>query len=321
MPRETSVDRREDAESRSRERELAELASRQHGVVSRTQLLGLGLGKDAIQHRAGLGRLHRLYTGVYAVGHRALSRESHWMAAVLASGDRAVLSHLAAAELWGLLRPSQRSPDVTTPRSTGSLRNLRRHGGALRSDEVTRQRGIPVTTPARTLLDIGACVSLPVFQRALREAEYLRLPMNPSLAELARRHPGRRGIRTARQTLDELGLLPGGDSRSRLEDRFLRFLARYELPRPETNVVLRVEGATYEADCLWRDHAILVELDGHEAHGTRSAFESDRERDRRLQAAGWRVVRITWRQLNRPASLARDLRHLLGLTETSVLRA
>lgn len=220
-----------------------------------------------------------------------------------------------------MLLTRQRVMEVTTPRSTGSLHRLRRHSGALRHDEVTTHHDIPVTTPGRTVIDLASVASMPVFQRGLREAEFLRLPMNPSLAELAQRHAGRRGMRMVNRALRELELLPGGSSRSRLEDRFRRFLIRHDLPLPETNVVIGLDEATYEVDCLWRTQRLIAELDGHEGHGTRSAFESDRERDRHLQVAGWQTIRITWRQLDHPsAALARDLRLLLAVPEALNLR-
>jgi hypothetical protein len=202
---------------------------------------------------------------------------------------------------------------VTIARSTGSIRGLRRHRSILLPDELAERDGIPVTCVARTLFDIAAAAAPWEFERAVREAEFLRLSQAPSLEEVYERRRGRRGAKLVKTTLENLARLPGGTSRSGLEDRFLRFVQRVGLPAPETNVLLRFEGTAYEADCVWREQRVVAELDGHQAHGTRSAFEQDRERDRRLQAQGWRVVRITWRHLNQPESLARDLRGLLGL--------
>ena len=321
MPRETEIERPPRAISRSRERALAERARRQHGVVSRRQLLSLGVGKDAIAYRLEIGRLHRVFDGVYAVGHRAIGREGQWMAATLASGDGAVLSHRSAAALWGLRIEASSTQEVTVSRSTGSISGLCRHRSALQSDELAVHNAIPVTCVARTLFDIAACVSAWEFERALREAEFLRLPQVPTLEEVYRRRRGRRGAKLVGATLESLSLLPAGASRSSLEDRFLRFVRRVGLPAPETNVLMRFGGVAYQADCLWREHRLVVELDGHEAHGTRSAFESDRERDRRMQVEGWRVVRITWRQLNSPESLARDLRGLIRLAKPAIVRA
>jgi hypothetical protein len=310
MPRETSIDRPSRAISRFRERELAELAGRQHGVVGRWQAMGLGLGGDAIAYRLTLGRFHQVFAGVYGVGHSVIHREGMWMAAVLASGPGAALSHRSAACLWGLRVEAPLEHEVTIGRSTGRTPGLRRHRSALLADELTLRDGIPVTCVARTLFDIAATATPWEFERAVREAEFLRLPQEPTLEEIYRRRRGRRGAKLVGATLLGLSRLPGGSSRSSLEDRFLRFVRRLDLPVPETNVRLRFGAMAYEADCVWRKQRLIAELDGHRAHGTRSAFEDDRERDRRMQVAGWRVVRITWRQLNRPESLARDLRRL-----------
>jgi hypothetical protein len=271
----------------------------------------IGFGNDAIARRIAAGRLHRLHSGVYAVGHRALPSEAEWMAAVLAGGEGAVLSHASAAALWGMRPPFRRRAEVTVPRSSRSTSRLHRHRSLLADDEVTAHRGIPVTCVARTLLDIAAVVRSWEFERAVREAEFLKLPQRPSLVDLHLRNPGRRGARLVRVTLERLAQLPGGTSRSPLEDRFLRFLERAGLPLPETNVVLRLAGSIYEADCLWRGARLIAELDGHEAHGTRTAFERDRERDRRMQVAGWRVIRITANHLRHPNPLTQDLRRLL----------
>ncbi len=291
---------------------MAELAGQQHGVVARRQVMSLGFGGDAIAHRIAVGRFHVVFAGVYAVGHAAIGREGRWMAAVLASGEGAVLSHRSAACLWGLRIEAPAPDDVTIVRSTGSIRGLRRHRSVLLPDELAMRDGIPVTCVARTLFDIAEGAAPWEFERAVREAEFLRLPMVPSLEEVYERRQGRRGARLVRATLENLSRLAGGTSRSGLEDRFLRFVRRAGLPVPETNVLLRFEGTTYEADCVWREQRLIAELDGHQAHGTRSAFEEDRERDRRLQAQGWRVVRITWRHLNEPEPLARDLRGMLA---------
>lgn len=313
MSRETSIERPQHAKSRFRERALAELAGQQHGVVARRQVVGLGFGGDAIAHRIAVGRFHVVFAGVYAVGHAAIGREGRWMAAVLASGEGAVLSHRSAACLWGLRIKAPAPHDVTVTCSTGSIRGLRRHRSILLRDELAVRDGVPVTCVARTLFDIAAGAAPWEFERAVREAEFLRLPLAPSLEEVYERRRGRRGAKLVRATLENLSRLPGGTSRSGLEDRFLRFVRSAGLPLPETNALLRLEGNSYEADCVWREQRVIAELDGHQAHGTRSAFEEDRERDRRLQARGWRVVRITWRHLNQPESLARDLRGLLAL--------
>jgi very-short-patch-repair endonuclease len=234
------------------------------------------------------------------------------MAAVLAGGNRAVLSHCSAAQLWEIQSYARSRLEITTPQSTRSRGQIQRHRAELRSDEVTVRWRIPVTTASRTILDLASIVQIGALEQALREAEVLSLPLRPSLVELLRRYPRRRGAAALKICLRRLERLPTQRTRSKLEKRFLSFLDTHSLPRPETNALLQLDDKIVEADCLWTEQLLIVELDGHDAHGTRSAFESDRWRDRALQAAGWRVTRITWRQLDDEAdAVARDLRNLL----------
>lgn len=297
---------------------IAERASGQHGVIARDQLAELGLSASAINRRIRAGRLHRLHPGVYAVGHPVVSREARWLAAVLRGRDGAVLSHRTAAALWGVQRGAERGRvEIITPRSTRSSGLIHRHIVRLDPDETAIRRRIPVTTLARTMLDIAAMVSIESMEAAIREAEYLhRLPLR-KLEDMLERHPGQRGARTLESCLARLGRGPRGRVRSRLEVRFAALLADSDLPNPRLNVMLDVDGHPIEADCLWREQRVIVELDGGEAHGTRVAFETDRQRDRRLLAAGWRVSRVTWRQLDEPAALLADLRKLLTSGESA----
>lgn len=272
----------------------------------------MGMSGNAIDRQIQLGHLHRLHAGVYAVGHPVQTWEGRWMAAVLAGGRDAALSHRSAASLWRLLPVSQGPVDVAIPRSARSCGLVRRHAVRLLPDETTMRNRISTTTPSRTLFDLATVLRPDALERALREAEVLRLPLRPPLAEMLARHPSGRGARPLRTCLIRLGLYSAGITRTTLEDRFLAFLSRTDLPAPETNAVLEVAGRKIEADCVWREQRLMAELDGHGVHGTRAAFESDRERDRCLQAAGWRVVRVTWRQLDDARGLlARDLRALL----------
>lgn len=303
-------------QTRAFDERIAEVAGRQHGVVARRQLLALGLGREAIAVRLRTGRLHRLHRGVYAVGHPVISREGRWMAAVLASGQGAVLSHRSAATLWGMLAPSSRAIEVTTPRKSRSRGSIHRHFAVLPADEVTEHRGIPVTTVPRTLFDLAASSSVDVVEHALRESEYLRLHDRLSLPDLLARHPGRRGSTTVRECLGRRRDLPAGRARSWLELEFLPFLRRNGLPRPQLNVWLQVGGRSIQVDCLWPGR-VVVELDGFAGHGTRVAFREDRARDRRLRVVGYGVTRIAPEQLeDEPEALAADLRALLG-TSTS----
>jgi very-short-patch-repair endonuclease len=298
--------------SRGDDRWLAELAGGQYGVVERGQLLGLGLTEEAIEGRLHAGRLHRLHAGVYAVGHRKTSREGRWLAAVLASGPKAALSHWSAAALW-TIRPNSRSiVDVTTPRKSRSWGGIRRHHKALLADEVTVEEGIPVTTVPRTILDLAATEPVDVVGNLLRESEYRRLHDRLSLWDLVERYPGRRGVGKVRAALERLKEEPSGRRRSRLEERFGLFLRRHRLPRPRFNDWILLGGKRYQVDCHWRGTGQIVELDGWEGHGTRTAFREDRARDRALKVAGYSVTRLTWNQLDDEAEvIASDLRVLL----------
>jgi hypothetical protein len=296
----------------------ANLARRQHGVVSRRQLERLGFGTRAIEHRMKAGRLYPVQRGVYAVGHLALTLRSRWMAAVLASGPEAVLSHRTAAALWGIRDPGSGRIDVTAPRKTRSTERICRHFAELPNDERAVLDGIPVTAVNRTLLDLATVAKPHSVEAALREAEYLQLRDRLSLPALLARYPRHRGARSIRAALERRQKDPGGRIRSPLEELFLPFLDRHGLPRPRVNAGVHVPATPheperrYEVDCLWEDQTLIVELDGFESHRSRTAFESDRERDRRLTSLGYRVTRITKRQLlGSQAALAADLHHLL----------
>jgi len=287
------------------------LAASQHGVVSRAQLRASGIGRRAIDGRLARGALHAVHRGVYTVGDPLVSTSGRWLGAVLAVGDGAVLSHRSAAALWDLL-PAGGALDVTAPRILRSRPGLIVHYAVLPEDEVAAERGIPVTTVARTLLDLAAVAKPRWLERAVREAEVRRLGDRPSLDELLARYPHRRGIVAVRTILAErrLGL---GVTRSALEDRFLMLIRQAGLAMPELNAALDLRDRWIEVDCLWRDQRLIVELDGRAVHGTSFAFDADRERDRALQAMDWTVIRITWRQLVRhPARVEADLRTLLG---------
>ena len=294
---------------------IAELAGHQHGVVAREQLVALGVGTRAIEHRLEHGRLHRVHRGVYAVGHRVISREARWMAAVLACGGHAALSHASAGALWGL-RPSSRVwADVTVARNLHPRRGIAVHRVVLPADEVTVELGIPVTTPARTLFDLAAVIRPGALERAVEEADVLRLHGPLSLGDLLARHPGRPGGPALRRIL-AAAAIGAGITRSELEDRFLALVDDVGLPRPQVNVGLEHASGWVEADCVWREAGVVVELDGYASHGTRAAFDRDRARDRALEAAGWRVSRVTWAHLHHERdTVVAELRALLTRRE------
>ena len=281
-------------------------------MVARAQLCELGLGGGGIDHRIDRGRLHAIHRGVYAVGHRVLTVQGRWMGAVLAAGPGAVLSHRSAAVAWGLLEPTGSAIEATVPRKARSRSGLTIHHRPLPADETTVLDAIPLTTVPRTLFDLAAVVPRHRLRRAVNEAEYLRLRDPLSLPEMLDRYPRRRGVRALRSILAERGL-GAYRTRSELEDRFLELVRREGLPKPSVNALVEVPGGVIEVDCLWRAARLIVELDGRGAHDTAPAFERDRTRDRDLLVAGWRVVRVTWRQLHeRPARLSADLRGLLA---------
>jgi very-short-patch-repair endonuclease len=286
-------------------RAIAVLAKRQHGVVTHAQLRDLGLSKSAISRLVDAGRLHRLYRAVYAVGHTALTREGQLMAAVLACGSDAVLSHWSAGERWSMVPRNRSAVDVTVPRrALKGQQGLRVHQvrGLHRQDWLIRD-GIPLTTPERTLLDLAEVLTDRQLRKAAQEAARQRRFNDRAIGELLDRSPGRRGQRQLRALLIDAVIEPR--SRSELEDRFHHLVKDAGLERPEANAKL----LGYTVDALWREQQIAVELDGFQDHGTRERFETDRERDARLQLAGFKVLRFTDRMLARePSRVKRTLR-------------
>ncbi len=233
------------------------------------------------------------------------------MGAVLLAGPGAVLSHRSAAALWGVRGASSGAIDVTIPRKSRSHGGVRRHFAVLPADEVTTERGVPVTIVPRTIFDLAGDSSTDAVEQALRESEYLRLHDRLSLPDLLARYPARRGAPTVRECLRRRRELPTGRARSWFELEFLPFLRRSGLPRPRLNVWLRVGGRSIQVDCLWPGD-VVVELDGFAAHGTRAAFREDRARDRRLRVAGYGVIRLAPEQLeDEPDEISADLRALI----------
>jgi very-short-patch-repair endonuclease len=296
---------RKDPARAGRDVAIASIAARQHGVVSAAQLRETGLVPSRVADRVAAGRLHRIHRGVYAVGHSNLGNEGRWMAAVLACREPAVLSHQSAAELWEIRRPRARRiaaaggrgggdpVHVTVPGDAGRNRrrgiNLHR-AATLTPRDCTCHDGIPVTKPARTLADLRPVLSEAEFAAAIREAEFLRLPIGDGI--------GRRS-----------GSSEPPRTRTELESHFLALVRRHRLPRPEVNV--RID--RFEVDFLWRARRLVVEVDGWESHGTRSAFEEDRARDARLKLLGYEVLRFTWRQVEDDSrAVASTIRALLA---------
>lgn len=235
------------------------------------------------------------------------------MAAVLAAGPDAVLSHWSAAALW-MIRPNSRSRiDVTVPHRSRSSRAIKRHVSYVPFDERTVKEGIPVTSVPRTTFDLAATEDVDTVVAMLREAEYRELWDRLSLWDLLERYPRKRGSRTVRLALKRLEEEPVGRKRSKLEERFSPFLRQYRLSLPRYNdPIVLPNGKRYIVDCRWPGTKAIAELDGWQAHKSKAAFQGDRSRGRRLIAAGYTVMHITWNQLDdEPEAIAADLRALL----------
>jgi very-short-patch-repair endonuclease len=285
---------REETANLDRDAFIARLAANQHGVVSIKQLERAGIRRQSLTRRIKAGRLLRIHRGVYAVGHPGLSERGWWMAAVLAGGPEAVLSHTSAAALWEMLPKRGRQPraesrpsvtHITVPTAAGRERRegIRIHRSrTLFRSAVTLRARIPVTTPSRTLADLRLTLPAKQFAAAMREAEFLRLPIDPALE-------------------------PDG-TRSDMEADFLGICRRHRLPMPSVNV----RTADFEVDFVWPRWKLVVEVDGWDSHKTRTAFENDRARDEQLKLLGYEVIRFTWRRLRtHPAAVAATLRTLL----------
>ena len=242
-----------------------------------------------------------MHQGVYAYGHDRLRIEGRWLAAVMACGPGAVLSHRDAARLWEIRQSIASMIDVTVPSQNGRIRRrgIRVHrSGRLTREEVTTRSGIPVTTVARTLLDLADVLDGQALQRAVTEAEYTNRFDLTSLNAVVEGNPGRRGRKL-------LEAVDGRRHRTRspLEDRFLRLVERYRVEEPQSGVW--IEG--YEVDFIWTRAGLVVELDGVAAHTTRAALSADRLRDRRLWRAGLRTMRLTADALDAEGEVLADL--------------
>ncbi|HET9153926.1 MAG TPA: hypothetical protein VFN85_07400 [Solirubrobacterales bacterium] len=232
------------------------------------------------------------------------------MAAVLACGDDAILSHRSAARFWQLLPPASELVDVTCSKTEVERKGIMGHRSSLQQDEWLVRDGIPVTSPFRTVFDLAAEAKMRELERAFHEAEARQLTDRVSLPLLLERYPGRRGSKNLRALLE--ARQPVGTTRNDFEEAFLGLVDRGGLPRPRMNAPLAIRGRFFEIDALWEREQVAVELDSRGIHGTHKKFESDRQRDRILVAEGWRTMRITWRQLKEePQEIAWDLRSAL----------
>jgi very-short-patch-repair endonuclease len=271
---------------RTVEETIARIAHSQHGVVTRSQLLGAGVTEKEIRRRLEKGALLRVHRGVYRVGHRAPSVDARYMAAVLACGAGALLSGRAAAHLLGLVKGREPPPEVTAPterRIKGLTTRRARRGEA---HNATTWHGIPVTTVPRTLVDLSSLLSLPDLARACHEAGVRHGTTPRHVEAVLEKRPKAPGAKKLRRVLH-------GDARvtlSALERRFLERLREASLPLPETNA--RAGGR--RVDCRWPAHRLTVELDGYRYHNSRHAWELDRRREREARARGDEFRRYTY---------------------------
>lgn len=282
---------------------IADLARSQHGYVTRRQLLEIGMGSDAISYRLECGRLLPIYTGVYAVGHKPALPQDRAFAAVLACGAGAILSHASAATVWGIYKRWTKPFHVSIQGSPRRREGIKVHRAKLDPSDRDNQLGLPVTSPARTLIDNAPDLTDKALTRAvndLRRQHYLILDDLAATLDRCSRYPGVARLHAFVEN-------PTGPTRSEFEDAFKAFCQRYGLPQPLTNEPL----AGFEVDAYFPAERVIVELDGEEFH--RDSFESDRDRDATLLALGFVTVRITWKRLiNTPQ---REAARLLAILE------
>lgn len=289
---------------RDADRRVAALAGRRHGIASWEELAAAGLGRKAVATRVADGRFVRIHRGVYLIA-RPAPPLAHEAAALVACGAAAVLSHSSAAAMWGFAGPVAGPLDVTVRAGQRRSRpGLRLHEAQLNPRDVRRRHDLPVTSPARTLLDLATTTPASDLAHALNEAQVQRLTTPIELRSLLARSSGHQGAGALRGALDTAP----GMTRSEAERRLFALVAAAELPRPVPNA--RVAG--WEVDLHWPGHDLVVEFDSWQFHSTRAAFERDRRKDAGLQLAGQRVVRVTDRQVPAPVALAARLATLLA---------
>lgn len=282
--------------SGTRDHRIAQIAAAQRGRVASRQLAAVGISSSAIGRLVAAGRLHPVHRGVFAVGHTARTELGGETAALLAVGGTAVLSHLSAAVLWGLIGPNVGDGliDVTAgEQHRGSPPGVRVHRTRILTPRDTSTRhGLPVLSPARALLDIGEVVTDRQFELAFDHAIVDQILSAREISELLARTHGRRGgpllaAQLQRQTTARTF------TRSQAEERLLDLVRRADLPPPRVNT--RIRG--YEVDFYWPEERFAIEVDGFRFHRTRRAFEQDRRKDQALNGAGVRTMRVTWRQM------------------------
>jgi len=294
---------------------VAEVASGQRGRISREQLRELGLSDARIARWVAAGRLHRVHGGVYAVGHRAEPPRARFLAAVLAGGTGAGLSHRSAAAHVGLLSWSPRDVDVMVPRGGERARpGIRFHRPKVYGPEDRwTVDGIPCTTVARTLVDLGSVLRLPQLERAVEQAELLGLLDLAAIADVLARIARPRGVRNLRRCLGA-ERLDASLTQSALERRFLRLCLDAGLTRPVLQHPIELApGGWHKVDFAWPERRLAVEVDGGAVHTTHAAARRDRHLDRQIRDAGWRVERFMEDDVvDAPASVLAAVRTLLS---------
>ena len=296
----------------SAEEVIARLAGRQHGVVSREQLLVHGLNDRKIDWRLRRGSLVLVHAGIYAVGHAALSADGRRMAAVLSGGPGAVVSHVSAAGLWGLLNDGGATTihllSVSGSGGRAGGPNVRLHRTRrFAAGDVADVRGIPVTTVARTLVDLSATVPHQRLARAIHEAEVLRLlDVEATLAAIV---PGRRGAKQLHALLSA----PEDVGDGTFTQALATLCRRHRLPAPRFNAHVGLGDRLVEVDAFFAPERVAVELDSERFHHTRRSFHADRRRDAEMAAAGYLTIRLTWARLKHDApAVAAELRAILA---------
>ncbi len=285
--------------------QVAHLAAAQWGILSFDELVVCGLSAHAVGVRVRNGRLHPMHRGVYAVGHANPPVEGRFLAAVKACGGNALLSHYSAASLWGFVSWDDRHPEVTVAGATHRAHpGLRVHRAtALCARDARRHEMVPVTSPARTLLDLASILDYRPLRRAVRQAQSVGVVNLGQLVDVLSRFGRRRGVRKLR------GIIATGPAptRSELEDVVLDLIIRGGLAHPEVNVPLMVAGRRVIPDFRWPEQRLIVEADGAAWHDNEIARADDAERQALLEAHGERIVRITWSQAitRRQETLAR----------------
>lgn len=273
---------------------------RQHGVISRAQLLELGFSTEAIAHRIARGRLHRIQRGVYAVGRPELSRYGRWMAAVMSCGTHAVLSHGSAAALWGIRPREGKTIEVAVPLHVRRQRpGLRVYRRTLTELERTSSEGVPVTSVHRTLLDLAQFLAVDQLEAAINAADRFDLTDPERLRAALDGYTSRPGVTALRKALDRRTFTL---TDSELERRFLPLARRAGLEQPLTGQ--RLNG--FKVDFFWPDLGLVVETDGLRYHRTPAQQARDRLRDQAHVAAGLTPLRFTHGQVRYEPRYVRD---------------